>query len=133
MKLEHLLCDVNLSEIIVPAASSKVILHFLNMSDGSAVGTIICSGVVTFTYQAPIGVALPAYVGAVTDELVSGDAASTLLQRLRYGFKDDRLGEPKVDAGEFHHVHIEGGIIVEIVCEQVQPLPRGENMDSCRS
>jgi hypothetical protein len=120
MKIERLLADVNLSDIAFPESSSNVVLSFLNMSDGGAVGSLVCNGLVVFAYQTAPGSGLPQYVGEVNHALVSGDGASALLQRLRYDFKDSRGGALIPDAVQIHHVCIEGGVSIEIVCAEVR-------------
>jgi hypothetical protein len=88
MKPKRLLSDVNLSDITIPAATATVVLSFLNMSDGRAVESLVCNGVIVFAYQTPMGRGLPQYVGEVNHVLLSSNDAVAVLQRLGYGFTE---------------------------------------------
>jgi hypothetical protein len=109
--------DVNLSEIQFPGSSSEVLLRFLNMSDGAAVGALVCVGVIAFTYRDALECALPAYIGKVDHTLITAPNAGGLLERL--GIRVD-MGRLPV---EIHHVRVEGGLDIEIVCRAVTQIP----------
>lgn len=115
-----LLTDVNLSEIVFPPAGSKVILSFLSTRDGGAVGSLTCTGVVVFTYHTLPASSLPQYVGEVDHATVSPEEVPTLLERLCYGFTGPRGGPAIPGDSQVHHVHIEGGLVIDIVCNDVQ-------------
>lgn len=119
MKVE-LLTDVNLSEIAFPGVSSKVVLNFLSMGDGRLVGSIVCTGLVVFSYHTVPGSELPQYVGEVNDTLISAEEVRVLLQRLCYGFEKSYERTKIPIADQAHHVHIEGGVVLEIVCTEVK-------------
>lgn len=107
---QRLLADVNLSTVVFRQNCSEIVLEFLNMTDGGAVGFIVCSGLVLFSYQLSPGDELPQYVGEVDYVPVEGVAVEALLNRLNYGFRSDPPF-PKC-----HHIHIDGGLSVDIVC-----------------
>jgi hypothetical protein len=114
---QRLLADVNLYEIAFPAPSSKVVLTFLNMSDGAGIGSLVCTGVIAFAYHTYEGGGLPQYVGEVDRASVTPEAVPALLERLRYGFNGP------IDGDQFYHVHIEGGLVIDIVCTEAQLVP----------
>lgn len=124
MKFEGLLADVNLSNINFSAGSSRVVLSFLNMSDGGSVGSLICDGVTVFDYRTLPGNGLPQYVGEVNHALIASNEVPALLDSLRYSFSESNGHKSIRHADAVHHVHIEGGVVIEIVCEEVKLLPK---------
>ncbi|HWZ59310.1 MAG TPA: hypothetical protein VNW46_10060 [Gemmatimonadaceae bacterium] len=121
MKAQQLLADVNLSEVVFPAASSTAILRFLNMHDGGAVGSLVCRGVVVFAYHTRPESSLPEYVGEMNHTAVLSRDVPTLLAGLRYSWHGGAAVTP--EGGALQHVHIEGGLVIDIVCDGVQLVP----------
>jgi hypothetical protein len=121
VKAQELLADVNRSEIVFPEASSTAILSFLNMRDGGAVGSLVCSGVVVFAYHTLSESSLPHYVGEVNHARVLSHEVPTLLAGLRYGWRGGAAVTP--EGGELQHVHIEGWVVIDIVCDGVRLVP----------
>ena len=85
------------------------------MSDGDEVGSLACSGLVTFVYHNFAGGGLPHYVGEVIHNLVTPDGARELIECSGYIFGADQA-EP---LGGLHHVRIEGDSLIEIICGDV--------------
>ena len=119
MKLDRLLNDVNLAAISFAESGSEVTLAFLTMSDGTAIGSLVCSGLLSLKYQCPPGGDLPVYVGEVNRALVPGDEANSLLQRLGYDFKGAGADVPGSEAPRLRYVCLEGGLRLEIVCTDI--------------
>jgi hypothetical protein len=118
MKEGCLLEDVNLSEICFGRNGTSVTLAFLNMSDGSEVGTLVCSGLAFFAFSHDPDGSLPVYVGEVYRVPVRGAGeVRELLKRLGYGFRDWSGSLSEVEATAYH-VHAEGGITLDIVCQK---------------
>jgi hypothetical protein len=121
-----LLDDVNLSEINFrsdPVAETEFL--FLNMSDGAEVGSLICTGVLVFSYQARHGFDFPLYIGEVNHAVVPPDKAESLLERLHgvYGeFPDPTVS----DGGRLHYIHMEGSNLIKLACTGVKFLPAGK-------
>jgi hypothetical protein len=119
MKTDRLLTDVNLSSIAFATAGSGIDLTFLNMRDGQEAGIISFSGLILFNYHAPEG-ALPEYVGEVNHAVVPSDEVLPLLDRLHYGFTVSLGAKARPKGSEVHYIHIEGALIVDIVCEVIR-------------
>lgn len=116
---QRLLSDVNLSDVAFREDASEMILDFLNMTDGDEVGSIVCSGILVFSYRLDLGEQLPQYVGEVDYVLVEGGAAKVLLSKFGYYLRSTLENDPPFP--KCHHVHIEGGgLCIEIVCTNVK-------------
>jgi hypothetical protein len=90
------------------------------MSDGGEIGALHCNDVVLYSYQVLIGSSLPLYVGEVHDNLIRSDELPQLLTRLKYAFRLGEDAESKMGIGPFHHIHVDGGVMIDIVCANVQ-------------
>jgi hypothetical protein len=86
------------------------------MRDGQEAGIISCSGLILFNYHAPES-ALPEYVGEVNHSVVPSDEVLPLLDRLHYGFTVSLGVKVRPEGSDVHYIHIEGALIVDIVCE----------------
>ena len=99
-------------------------MNFSNMSDGGSAGSIACTEIIVFSYQALQGSRLPLYVGEVNRSLLSKDEQLTLLQRLHYSFQNLDAGASSINVSQFHHIYIEGGeVAIEFICAGSQFLP----------
>jgi hypothetical protein len=116
MNVERLLDDVNLSTILFARSGLCLTLEFLDMRNGNEAGTLVCSGLVFFAYHADPDDLLPQYVGEVNRTEIPHVDAWALLRRLGYRYTGVAGEAPFPNQGKLHHIHIEGGIIVEIVC-----------------
>lgn len=111
-----LFTDVNLSQIDFGSNSGELSLQFLNMSDGSPIGTLSCEGVVTFAYHDYADSGLPVYVGRVFVEEISGQEALNVIGT--FGYQVEQHSE-LLRRMSLYHVRIEGGLMVHIVCQRV--------------
>lgn len=119
MKLDRLLDDVNVATIAFAETGSEVVLGFLTMTDGTAAGSLVCTGLLVFKYQCLPDGGLPVYAGEVNQAVVSGDEARSLLQRLGYDFKGAGADVPGSEAPRLRYVCLEGGLRLEIVCTDI--------------
>ena len=110
MKLDRLLDDVNLAAISFAESGSELTLAFLTMTDGTAAGLLVCTGLLVFKYQCPPDGGLPVYVGEVNQALVPGEEARPLLQRLGYDFRGAAADMPGSGAAPLRYVCLEGGL-----------------------
>lgn len=121
MTKKRFLNDVNLTEIHYAKDGSSVTFIFLNMSDGAVVGTLTCVGVAFFSCSNDPDCTLPQYVGEVTcTPIANRKDALSLLNKLGYGYSDPSGIELVEVTAELFHVHLEGGLMIDVVCRETR-------------
>lgn len=118
----HLYSDVDLSDLTFDAAASRVVLRFFTKTDGSEIESIVCTGVVLFGYHCPLDEDLPVYIGEVDHTTVPRRDAVGLFERLHYGYREPSGGVLIPDADYVQHLHVEGGVTVDILCIDVSVM-----------
>jgi len=123
MNTTRVLHDVNLAEIAFAKEGQELVLTFLNMIDGHAVGVVNCTGVLVLEYHTALS-SLPLYVGEVNlGEMTIVAEGQEVLNRLNYSFFDSSGTVLRPSRDTLHFLQVEGGEVrIQIVCEELRFL-----------